>query len=70
MRCRQLAPSSSSNNNNALEFESCFDIEDEVEETDSDTNLTDINTDIGEDEADILWMIKEDKDYLLEYYFD
>ena len=54
MRYRQLAPSSSSNNNNTLEFKSCFNIKNEVEETDSNTNLTDINIDIKEDEADIL----------------
>lgn len=53
MRCNQLAPSSS-NNSNALELRSCFDIEDKVEETDSNTNLLDVNTNIkGKDEADV-----------------
>ena len=70
MRCGQLAPSSS-DDSDALELESCFDTEDEVEETDSDTNLTDVDTDIeGEDETDVSWKIEEDKDYPLEYYLD
>jgi hypothetical protein len=71
MRHRQPAPSSSDDDGDALELESCFDTEDEVGETNSDTNLTDVDTDIkGEDKADVLWMIEEDKDYLLEYYLD
>jgi len=54
MRCRQLAPGSSSDNSDALGLESCFDTEDEVGETDSNTNLTDVDTDIkGENKADI-----------------
>jgi hypothetical protein len=54
MRCRQPASSSPSDDSNALELESCFDTEDEVRETDSDTNLTDVDTDIeGEDKADV-----------------
>jgi hypothetical protein len=54
MRCRQLAPSSSSNNSDVSRLESCFDTEDEVGETDSNTNLTDVDTDIeGENKADV-----------------
>jgi hypothetical protein len=71
MRRRQPAPGSSSNNSDALGLESCFDTEDEVGETDSNTNLTDVDTDIeGENKADVLWMIEEDKDHLLEYYLN
>jgi hypothetical protein len=71
MRCCQPASSSSSDDSDALELESCFDTEDEVGETDSNTNPTDVDTDIeGEDKADVSWMIEEDKDYPLEYYLD
>jgi hypothetical protein len=71
MRCCQLALSSSSNDSDALELESCFDTEDEVRGTDSDTNPTDVDTDIqGEDKADISWIIEEDKDYPPEYYLN
>ena len=55
IRYRQLAPSSSSNNNDALELESCFDTEDEVGETNSNTNPIDINIDNeGENKIDVL----------------
>jgi hypothetical protein len=71
MRRRQPAPSSSSDDSDASELESGFDTKDEVGETDSDTNPTDVDTDIEEeDKADVLWMIEEDKDYPLEYYLD
>jgi hypothetical protein len=71
MRCGQPAPSSSFDDSDASELENCFDTEDEVGETDSNTNLTDVDTDIeGEDEADVSWMIEEDKDYPPEYYLD
>jgi hypothetical protein len=54
MRCRQLALGSSSNNSDTSGLESCFDTEDEVRETNSNTNLTDVDTDIeGENKADI-----------------
>jgi len=53
MRYRQPAPSSSSDDSDGSDLESCFDTEDEVEEADSDTNPTDVNTDIkGGDVAD------------------
>ena len=46
-------------------------MDDEVGETNSDSNLTNVDMDIeGEDKADVLWMIEEDKDYPLEYYLD
>jgi hypothetical protein len=70
MRCGQPAPSSS-DDSDASELESCFDTEDEVGETDSDTNLTDVDTYIeGGDEADVSWKIEEDKDYPPEYYLN
>jgi len=54
MRCRQPALGSSSNNSDALGLESCFDTKDEVGETDSNINLTDVDTDIeGENKADV-----------------
>jgi hypothetical protein len=69
MRSPLLAKSSSSDDSNALDIKSYFDLDDG--ETDSDTNLTDINTDVeGEDELDILWIINKDKDYLPEYYLN
>jgi hypothetical protein len=53
--------SSSSDDSDGSDLESCFDTEDEVVETDSDTNLTDIDMDIEkEDEADVSWMAEED----------
>jgi len=58
-----VALSSSSDDSDRSDLESCFDTEDEVGETDSDTNPTDVDTDIeGEDEADISWITEEDKD--------
>ena len=63
MRRHQVALSSSSDDSDGSDLESCFDTEDEVGETDSDTNPTDVDTDIeGEDEADISWITEEDKD--------
>ena len=50
---RQPASSSSSDDSDESDLESCFDAGDEVEEADSDTNPTDVNTDIkGEVVAD------------------
>jgi hypothetical protein len=55
MRCCQLALGSSSDNSDALRLESCFDTKDKVKETNSNTNLIDVNTDIkGENKADVL----------------
>jgi hypothetical protein len=71
MRCRQLALGSSFNNSDASGLKSCFDTKDKVKETNSNTNLTDVDTDIKrENKADVSWIIKEDKDYLLEYYLN
>jgi hypothetical protein len=70
MRCSQLALSSF-NNSDALELKSYFNIEDKVGETNFNTNPIDVDIDIkGGDKADVLWKIKEDKDYLLEYYLN
>jgi hypothetical protein len=57
MRHRQqpIPSSSSFCNNDGSDIESCFDIRDEQEETDVETELTDVNTDVdGNDEADLL----------------
>jgi hypothetical protein len=63
-RRRQPAPSSSSGDSDGPDSESCFDTGDEVGETGSNTNPTDVDTDIeGGDEADISWITEEDKDY-------
>ena len=63
MRRHQVVLSSSSDDSDGSDLESCFDMEDEVGETDSDTNPTDVDTDIeGEDEADVSWITEEDKD--------
>jgi hypothetical protein len=53
----------------ASDIESCFDTDNEEGETGSDTNPTDIDTDVeGEDELDVSWIIDEDKDRSPEYY--
>jgi hypothetical protein len=42
-----------------------------VEETDSDTNPTNVDTDIeGCEEADVRWLLDEDEDHPLEYYLN
>jgi hypothetical protein len=71
MRCPPQAKSSSSDDSNVLDIESCFGMDDEEGETNSSTNLIDINTNVeGENDLDELWIIDKDKDYLLEYYLD
>jgi hypothetical protein len=46
MHCPLLAKSSSSDDSNVLDIESCFDMDDEERETNSSTNLMDINTNV------------------------
>jgi hypothetical protein len=73
MRRRQPIPSSfsSSSNSNRSDIESCFDTEDEQEETDAGTELTDVDTDIDRDnEADLVWIARDDNAYLPEYYLN
>jgi hypothetical protein len=54
MRCRQPPPSSSSDDSDGSDIESCFDTEDEHEESDADTEPTDISYDVdGYDEVDL-----------------
>jgi len=54
-RCQQLTPSPSSSNSNGSDIESCFNTGDKQEETDVETELTDIDTNIdGDNEADLL----------------
>jgi hypothetical protein len=65
---RQTRPDSADDSDGS-ENDSCFDVESNVEETDYDTNPTDVDTDIeGGDEADISWITEEDKDHPPEYY--
>ena len=69
MRRRQLADCSSSNDSNESDIERYFNTEDE--ESDPDTNPTDIDTDVKrDDEADVSWLLDEDKDHPLEYYLN
>ncbi|TVY22339.1 hypothetical protein LHYA1_G009107 [Lachnellula hyalina] len=81
MRRRQPTPSSSSDDDSdGSDIESCFDAKDEQEETDAnteptdidtDTDLVDINIDINRcDEADLAWIIGDDNAHPLEYYLD
>ena len=74
MRCRQPLSSSSSDESDGSDIESCFDIEDEQEETDADTDLMDVDTGVEEgneaDIADLAWIAGEDNAYPPEYYLD
>jgi len=73
-RRQQPAASSSSSDSNRSDIDSCFDIGDEQEETDTETELTDVNTDVDrDDEADLLdleWLAREENVHPLEYYLD
>jgi hypothetical protein len=70
-RYYQPASTSSSDDSDGPDLEGYFDAEDEVGETDSGTNPTDIDTDIeGGSEADTSWIIDEDKDRPPEYYLN
>ena len=63
--------SSSDDNSETSEIESCFNTEDEQEETDIDTKPTDVDTDVdGNDEADLAWIAGKYNAYLPEYYLD
>jgi len=71
MRRRQSTPSSSSSDSDGSDIESCFDIEDGHDDTD--TEATDADTDIeaGDcDEEDLAWIAGEDNAYPPEYYLD
>jgi hypothetical protein len=71
MRRRQPILSSSSSDSDGLGIESCFDIEDG--HNDTDTEATDANTDIeaGDyDEEDLAWIAREDNAYPPEYYLN
>jgi hypothetical protein len=71
MRCRQPPLASSSDDCDGSDIESCFDIEDEQEETDANTNPTDLDIDVeGCDEADLAWIAGEDNAYPPEYYLN
>ena len=71
MRRRQTRPSSSSDDSDRPDCGSCFDVENELGETESDTNPVDVDTHVeGEDKVNTLWTAKKDKDHLLEYYLN
>jgi hypothetical protein len=62
----------SSDNSHSSDTESCFDTDIEGE-TDSNTNLTNVDTNVeGENkgELDISWIINKDKDRSPEYYLN
>jgi hypothetical protein len=66
MRRPQPNDCSSSDEDEQTDIESCFDTDDESESV---TNMTEVDTDVEEDdEADLLWLYEEDEDYPLEYY--
>lgn len=75
MRRRQPRPSSSSSDSDGSDTESCFDIKDKYEQDDTDTELTDGDTDINDceggdeaDLADLAWIDEEDNAYPPEFY--
>jgi hypothetical protein len=75
MRRRQRpTPSSSSCDSDGSDIESCFDTGDEHEETDAETEPTDVDTDAdGNDEADLPdldWLAGEENAHPPEYYLD
>ena len=76
MRRRQPTPSSSSLDSDGSEVESCFDTEDEREETDNDIEPTDTDTDLEggdgdeEDLPDLAWLTGEENAHPPEYYLD
>jgi hypothetical protein len=66
MRRPQSDDCSSSDEDEQTDIESCFDTN---KEDDSDTNPTDIDTDIEEyDEVDLSWLHEDDEDHPPEYY--
>ena len=73
MRHRQqpTRSSSSSCDSDGSDIESCFDTGDEQEETDAETEPTDVDTDVdGSDEADLAWLAGEENAHPPEYYLD
>ncbi len=72
-RRRQPIPSSSSDSNGS-DIESCFDTGDEQEETDAETEPTDVGTDVDRDDEadlpDLEWLAGEEKAHPPEYYLD
>jgi hypothetical protein len=77
MRRRESTPSSSSSDGDGADIESCFDVKNEQEKTDADTDPTDVDTDVddiddveGGDDADLAWIAGEDNANPPEYYLD
>jgi hypothetical protein len=71
MRRRQLTPSSSSSDSDGSDIESCFDIEDGHDDTNTEATNADTNIKAGDyNEADLAWIAGEDNAYPPEYYLD
>jgi hypothetical protein len=71
MRRRQPTLSSSSSDSDGLDIESCFDIEDGHDDTNTEATDADTDNKAGEcDEADLAWITREDNAYPPEYYLD
>jgi hypothetical protein len=77
MRHRQpTASSSSSDDSDGSDVESCFDTEDEQQGTDADTEPTEVDTDVESDDCededlpDLEWIAGDDNAYPSEYYLD
>jgi hypothetical protein len=78
MQHRRLIPSfsSSDDGSNGSDNKSCFDMEDEQEDTNADTELTEVDTNIKggkynkEDLPDPEWIVAKDNACLPEYYFN
>jgi hypothetical protein len=66
MRHPQPDDCSSSDEDELTDIESCFDTD---KDSGSDTNPTEVDTDVEEDdEADLSWLCDEDEDHPPEYY--
>jgi hypothetical protein len=66
-----LSPSSSSDSDGS-DIESCFDTGDKQEETDAETEPTDVNTDVDKDDEadlpDLEWLAHSDNTYTIPIY--
>ena len=73
-RRQQPIPSSASSDSDGSNIESCFDTGDKQEETDAETELTDVDTDIDRDDEadppDLEWLAGEENAHPPEYYLD
>lgn len=68
-RRNHSSPLLSHNSSDSSDGDSCFDTDGEPRGSGSDTNTTDVNTDVeGEDEIDMPWITQDDEDQPPEYY--